>query len=208
MGFGRLRNGIDVSLHRLRDGRGRRKVSEQRRMPTGALGRARDPMPRRAPRSCSPSVTILTDVSVAGSGGRVVLLNGLSASGKSVAARWIADQSSGSLCLDIDTLRTFLGDWYSDFRRAGEWVRPLALALLAAHAGSGGTVIIPQLFMDPTEVDPFRSQAHNAGATFEQFTLLTRGNHPLGTLAGGAWASSPSPTRCLPLRSPRGAASR
>ncbi len=66
-----------------------------------------------------------------------------------------ADQSPESLCLDIDTLRTCLGDWRSDFGRAGEWVRPLALALLSAHAGSGGIVVIPQLFMDPTEVAPF-----------------------------------------------------
>ena len=109
---------------------------------------------------------------MASGSGRVILLNGLPASGKSVAARWIADQIPGSLCLDIDTLRTFLGDWRSDFLRAGEWVRPLALALVAAHAGSGGTVIIPQLFMDPGEVDPFRAETRTAGATFEQFMLV------------------------------------
>lgn len=128
---------------------------------------------------------------MAGAGGRVILLNGLPASGKSVAARWIADQSPGSLCLDIDTLRTFLGDWRSDFRRAGEWVRPLALALLAAHAGSGGTVVIPQLFMDPTEVAPFRSEAHKVGATFEQFMLVVDPSVAYERLIRRAAASGP-----------------
>jgi len=128
---------------------------------------------------------------VAGAGGRVVLLNGLPASGKSVAARWIADQSPGSLCLDIDTLRTFLGDWRSDFRRAGEWVRPLALALLGAHAGQGGLVIIPQLFMDPTEVAPFRDEALKVGATFEQFMLVVDPSAAHERLARRAAASGP-----------------
>ncbi|WNV73850.1 AAA family ATPase [Geodermatophilus sp. DSM 44513] len=124
-------------------------------------------------------------------GGRVVLLNGLPASGKSVAARWIADRNPGSLCLDIDTLRTFLGDWRSDFRRAGEWVRPLALALLATHARSGGTVLVPQLFTAPDEVQLFRDEAVRAGATFDHVLLLVEPDVAYERLVARAAASGP-----------------
>ncbi|MCM3514621.1 AAA family ATPase [Nocardioides sp. P86] len=91
-------------------------------------------------------------------------LNGPPGIGKSaLAARW-ADAHPGTLLLDVDALRTWVGGWREDFAATGEVARPVAHAMVTAHLRGGRDVVLPQLLADPAGLAGFERAAHAAGA--------------------------------------------
>lgn len=96
--------------------------------------------------------------------GRLLHLNGPPGVGKStLAARW-ADEHPGTLCCDIDVLRTLVGGWRDDWAATGAVVRPVALSMIAAHLAGGRDVVLPQLIANADELARFHRAASDVGA--------------------------------------------
>ncbi len=101
----------------------------------------------------------------------VLHLNGPPGVGKSTLAKLWADAHSGTLLLDIDALRTWVSGWHEDFAATGVVIRPLALAMLAAHVANGGNAVLPQLLADPDELATFERATIHAGGRFVEVFL-------------------------------------
>lgn len=103
--------------------------------------------------------------------GRLLHLNGPPGVGKStMAARYAADHP-GTLCLEIDALRTFVGGWQEDFAGAGALVRTAALAMITAYLAGGHDVVLPQLVADPVELARFERAATDGGGELVELML-------------------------------------
>lgn len=103
---------------------------------------------------------------------RLLHLNGPPGIGKStLARRWAADHP-GTLCCDVDVLRTMISGWRDDFVRAGALVRPAAQAMIEAYLASGHDVVLPQLLADADELARFDALAGRAGAEVVEVFLL------------------------------------
>ncbi|MCH1865751.1 AAA family ATPase [Nocardioides sp. CFH 31398] len=103
---------------------------------------------------------------------RLLLLNGPPGIGKSTLARRYAADHPGTLCCDIDVLRTLIGGWQDDFLTAGGLVRPAALAMISAYLRDSGDVVLPQLLAVPAELARFEAAATDVGAAFVERVLL------------------------------------
>jgi predicted kinase len=102
---------------------------------------------------------------------RLILLNGAPGAGKSTLARRYADEHPGTLCLDIDGLRTMVGGWADDYAGTGALVRPAALAMITAYLRESADVVLPQLLARETELAKFERAATEAGAAFVHVLL-------------------------------------
>ena len=91
--------------------------------------------------------------------------------GKSTLARLWAERHPGTLLLDIDALRTWVSGWRDDFAATGAAVRPAALAMLSAYVAGGGSVVLPQLIANESELARFEAAAHDAGGRFVEVFL-------------------------------------
>lgn len=119
-------------------------------------------------------------------------LNGPPGIGKSTLARRWAAEHPGTLCCDIDVLRTFIGGWREDFPRAGGLVRPAARALVTAYLEHSGDVVLPQLLADPAELDAFEAAVHAVGARWVEVVLVDAADDAVARFArrgaaGEAW---------------------
>ena len=103
---------------------------------------------------------------------RLIHLNGPPGIGKSTLARRYVEEHPGVLDCDIDVLRTLIGGWEDDFRRAGSLVRPAALAMIEAYLAAGSDVVLPQMLLDPRELARFEAAATRAGAAYVERVLM------------------------------------
>ncbi len=102
---------------------------------------------------------------------RLIHLNGPPGIGKSTIAALLADRHPGTLDLDIDTLHRLVGGWRED-TRTHDLLRPVALAMAAAHLQGGHDVVLPQLVSRLDEIAAFEDVARRHGATFHEVVLL------------------------------------
>ena len=103
---------------------------------------------------------------------RLILLNGPPGAGKSTLAQVYAEHHPGTLCLDVDVLRTMVGGWADDYAGTGVLVRPAALALVEAYLRESGDVVLPQLLARESELAKFEHAATTAGAAFVHVLLV------------------------------------
>ena len=73
---------------------------------------------------------------------------------------------------DIDVLRTLIGGWSDDFQQAGSLIRPAALGMIEAYLASGHDVVLPQLLIDPAEIELFEDAARRGNAEFIERILM------------------------------------
>lgn len=103
---------------------------------------------------------------------RLILLNGLPASGKSTLARRWADERPGALALDVDVVRGMLGGWLDDPMDAGRRARGLALAMARVHLAGGRDVIVPQFLGRVDFVLQLAGLAGELGVGFAETVLV------------------------------------
>ena len=103
---------------------------------------------------------------------RLIHLNGPPGIGKSTLAQLYADDHPGVLNLDIDLVRTLIGGWRDRFAETGQIVRPVALAMAAAHLRGGRDVILPQFLGRLGEIERFAGVAHDNGAAFCEIAVM------------------------------------
>ena len=104
---------------------------------------------------------------------RLILINGVPASGKTTLARaWCARHASGlPLALDIDALRAMLGGWHDDLPSAGLAARELAVAAITVHLRSGRDVVVPQYLRRVEFIERLEATAAECGAVFVETAL-------------------------------------
>jgi predicted kinase len=105
---------------------------------------------------------------------KLILINGIPASGKSTLARaWCERQAVRlPLALDIDALRAMLGGWRGALHEAGLAARELAIAAIDAHVRSGRDVVVPQYLRRPEFIERLEATAHARGALFVETALI------------------------------------
>ncbi len=103
---------------------------------------------------------------------RLIHLNGPPGIGKSTLARLYVDDHPGVLNLDIDLVRTLIGGWQDRFAETGQIVRPVALAMAAAHLRGGRDVIMPQYLGRLGEIERFGAIARDNGAAFCEIAVM------------------------------------
>jgi predicted kinase len=78
----------------------------------------------------------------------LLLINGAPGVGKSTLAQRYAEEHPLALIIDIDSIRTHLGQW-AKLEKSKRVARDLALALARAHLLTGHDVIVPQYLGRP-----------------------------------------------------------
>ncbi|MCL2514846.1 MAG: ATP-binding protein [Microbacteriaceae bacterium] len=104
---------------------------------------------------------------------RLILINGVPASGKSTLARDWCERHAGGLpwCLDVDAIRATLGGWRDDLSAAGLAARDIAVAGVAVHLRAGRDVVVPQYLRRPDFIDRLEAAASTRGALFIETAL-------------------------------------
>jgi len=78
----------------------------------------------------------------------------------------------GTLNLDVDLLRTFVGGWREQFEATGELIRPVVLVAITEYLAGGHDVVFPQLLVDNDEISKFESAATRGGGEFIELALV------------------------------------
>lgn len=103
---------------------------------------------------------------------RLILINGAPASGKSTLAKRYAADHPLALVLDIDEIRSMLGNWADQPTTAGLAARTLAIAMARTHLTNAHDVIVPQLLGQLGFVLELDQLCADVGATFVEIALL------------------------------------
>ena len=102
----------------------------------------------------------------------LVLLNGPPASGKSTIAARLVAQRPLALNLDIDVIRSHLGDWKARPDDAGVAARRLALTMARSHLDSGNDVIVPQFLARAEFIEQLAATTSAADSRFVEIALI------------------------------------
>lgn len=102
----------------------------------------------------------------------LILLNGPPGIGKSTLAARYADDHTGTLNLDIDSLHFLIGGWRELGGRVHDYLRPLALAMAAGHLAGGNDVIVPQYIARADAATAFELVAQAQSAELREVVLL------------------------------------
>ena len=101
---------------------------------------------------------------------RLVLVNGVPGAGKTTVARRVVDELPLALLLDVDAVRTTLGQWDRD-ESSRLLARQLATAMADAHLVTGHDVVISQYVGRLSFVEGLETLAGRSGATFVECLL-------------------------------------
>jgi predicted kinase len=104
---------------------------------------------------------------------RLILINGVPASGKSTLARAWAERHAAQLplCIDIDTVRSMLGGWRDAPAEAGLAARDVAIAGIQKHVDGGRDVVVPQYLRRSEFIDRLEATASDHDAVFVETAL-------------------------------------
>lgn len=103
---------------------------------------------------------------------RLIHLNGAPGIGKSTLAARYAAEHPGTMAVELDTLRTWVGGWREADHDLLPDVRSAGFALASAWLESGHDVVLPQLVARADHIDWLREVAERAGADLVELVLL------------------------------------
>lgn len=101
---------------------------------------------------------------------RLILVNGSPGVGKSTLARRYLEDHQLALLVEVDDLRTALGQW-KEHEESKLQARVLALALARAHLEVGHDVVVPQYLGRIELVDQLEAVATDSGAHFDHVII-------------------------------------
>ena len=101
----------------------------------------------------------------------LLLVNGPPAVGKSTLARRYLDDHPLALLVEIDSLRTALGQW-AEHEESKQTARVLALALIEAHLRLGFDVVLPQFLGRSELIEALAGIAARHNAHFVEVVLV------------------------------------
>jgi predicted kinase len=101
---------------------------------------------------------------------RLILLNGPPACGKSTLAQRYVDEHPLVLNLDIDRIRSMIGQWQDD--AAARLARSIALAAARVHLAAGHDVVVPQFLARPEFIEALEALAGDVSADFHEIVLM------------------------------------
>lgn len=77
-----------------------------------------------------------------------------------------------ALNLDVDRVRSLIGQWRDEPRSAGLLAREIVLAAARVHLMAGHDVIVPQFLGRPEFLERLEGLARQVGAAFHEIVLL------------------------------------
>lgn len=101
----------------------------------------------------------------------LLLINGAPGVGKSTLARRYADGHALALIVEVDDIRSHLGQWTAH-EESKTVARDLAIVLAGDHLRRGHDVVVPQFLARPEFRERLRALADEVGTPFVE-TLLT-----------------------------------
>jgi len=105
---------------------------------------------------------------------RLILINGLPGSGKSALGRRYIDDHQLALGLDIDVIRSMLGQSLEDSTISGLAARDLARAMALTHLQAGHDVVVCQFLGRLEFVEVLDQLAAATGVPFVEVVMVTR----------------------------------
>lgn len=135
----------------------------------------------------------------------LLFLTGAHGSGKSTLARRLVDERPLSLLLDIDTVRSQLGDWGRDPTAAGTVARRLALAMARTHLAAGADVVVPQFVQRPELIRQLAQVATDTRSTFTVVALVSSPAEAAGRFRRRAGSADPNHVAAQELQAAAGA---
>jgi predicted kinase len=105
---------------------------------------------------------------------RLILVNGIPGSGKSALGRRYLDDHPLALALDIDAIRSMLGDRLGEPTMSGLAARDLARAMADTHLRAGHDVLVSQFLGRLEFVEVLGRLAVAVGVPFVEVVLETR----------------------------------
>jgi len=112
--------------------------------------------------------------------GRLIHFNGPPGVGKSSLARRYLEDHPLALMVDIDDLRTHLGQW-ATHEESRLLARDLALALVECHLGAGHEVVVPQFLGRLAFIEKLEATAARCGPGITRCPTGTSGPRGLAT---------------------------
>jgi predicted kinase len=113
---------------------------------------------------------------------RLILVNGIPGSGKSALGRRYLDDHQLALALDIDVVRSMLGDSLGEPVKSGLAARDLAYAMASVHLRAGHDVFVSQFLGRLEFVEVLDGLAAAIGVPFVEVALVTAVNEAAGRL--------------------------
>jgi predicted kinase len=104
---------------------------------------------------------------------RLVLINGVPASGKSTLAQRYAVEYPLTLVLDIDFVRQLLGGWQDRLTESGLLARSMAVGMARTHLRAGRDVVVPQFLGRVDFVQTLAELGADVGVDFIEVVLLS-----------------------------------
>ncbi len=126
---------------------------------------------------------------------RLLLINGVPASGKSTLARRYADEYPMTLVLDIDLVRGMLGGWQDALTESGLLARSMAVEMARTHLRAGHDVVVPQFLGRMEFLRSLAELGADVGVEFIEVVLLSSPDEAVDRFAQRTATSSRSGDR-------------